>query len=374
MTNKETKNTLNFRGSTGDYFKIWMINTVLTIITFGIFSAWAKVRSKQYFYSHTYLNNHQFEYHGSPLRILAARVVVAFFCIMAYINWCESERTIVISALVATLLLPILLWDNRRYEPSVSRYEGIGFSSKGSLSRSYIMLWIRIVILSLVIYYVLKHSPDFIYNVRYGYYPKYYIILGFIGIFIISSIFLSWFDSGLKNYFFNNVRYGEINFYSSINVVEMYNAYMKPVLLLLVTVMTFGSLYMFCDLRFENNNSFSFILISSIIQLIGYTATLFSLSYLYVKKTHFMYFNVFSDSMLLTFRSSLETKPFFKLMLINAVMLICTLGIAWPFVKIRTMKHLTEHLHVIGDIDQVVEEAANVAGYVKPHVVELESA
>ena len=35
---------LRFTGSGGEYFKIWIVNLLLTIATLGIYSAWAKVR------------------------------------------------------------------------------------------------------------------------------------------------------------------------------------------------------------------------------------------------------------------------------------------------------------------------------------------
>ena len=44
---------LHFTGSGTEYFGIWIVNLLLTIVTLGIYSAWAKVRRLQYFYRHT---------------------------------------------------------------------------------------------------------------------------------------------------------------------------------------------------------------------------------------------------------------------------------------------------------------------------------
>jgi uncharacterized membrane protein YjgN (DUF898 family) len=59
-----------FRGSGAEYFRIWIVNLLLTIVTLGIYSAWAKVRRLRYFYGNTYLDGHSFEFHGRPLAIL----------------------------------------------------------------------------------------------------------------------------------------------------------------------------------------------------------------------------------------------------------------------------------------------------------------
>src|SRR6478735_8819447 len=69
------RHQLRFEGSGGEYFKIWIVNLALSIVTLGIFSAWAKVRSKRYFYGNTYIGEHGFDYHGSPLRILVGRII-----------------------------------------------------------------------------------------------------------------------------------------------------------------------------------------------------------------------------------------------------------------------------------------------------------
>ena len=38
-----------FSGRGDEYFRIWIVNLALTILSLGIFSAWAKVRTERYF-------------------------------------------------------------------------------------------------------------------------------------------------------------------------------------------------------------------------------------------------------------------------------------------------------------------------------------
>ena len=61
----------------GEYFRIWIVNLLLTIVTLGIYSAWAKVRKLQYLYGHTRLAGSAFGYHGEPLKILRGRLIAA---------------------------------------------------------------------------------------------------------------------------------------------------------------------------------------------------------------------------------------------------------------------------------------------------------
>ena len=55
-----------FTGASGEYFKIWVVNVFLIILTLGIYSAWAKVRKKQYFYRNTLLLDSPFDYLADP--------------------------------------------------------------------------------------------------------------------------------------------------------------------------------------------------------------------------------------------------------------------------------------------------------------------
>ena len=66
---------VSFTGTGGEYFKIWIVNLALTIVTLGVYSAWAKVRRLQYFYRHTRLAGAGFDYHGDPIAILKGRII-----------------------------------------------------------------------------------------------------------------------------------------------------------------------------------------------------------------------------------------------------------------------------------------------------------
>lgn len=47
--------TLPFRftGTARQYFGIWIVNLLLTLLTLGVYAARAKVRTKRYFYGNT---------------------------------------------------------------------------------------------------------------------------------------------------------------------------------------------------------------------------------------------------------------------------------------------------------------------------------
>lgn len=71
----EQRYAVEFTASTGEYFRIWIVNLALTIVTLGIYSAWAKVRKHRYFYGHTRIAGEAFEYRANPVAILKGRLI-----------------------------------------------------------------------------------------------------------------------------------------------------------------------------------------------------------------------------------------------------------------------------------------------------------
>ena len=57
---------LEFTGEGWVYFRIWVVNVALTVVTLGIYSAWAKVRMNRYFYGHTQLAGQALSISRSP--------------------------------------------------------------------------------------------------------------------------------------------------------------------------------------------------------------------------------------------------------------------------------------------------------------------
>ncbi|WP_347332096.1 YjgN family protein [Marinimicrobium locisalis] len=121
-----------FSGRGGEYFRVWIVNIVLTILTMGIYSAWAKVRNKQYFYGNTTLDGASFSYTADPVKILVGRVV-ATVLLAAYVL---AENLSVIAALVMFLVfliaLPWLVCQSLRFNARYSRYRNVSFEFTGT--------------------------------------------------------------------------------------------------------------------------------------------------------------------------------------------------------------------------------------------------
>src|SRR6202030_3945804 len=128
---------LHFTGNGAEYFGIWIVNMLLTIVTLGIYSAWAKVRRLQYFYRHTELAGSSFDFHGTPIRILIGRVI-ALGMLVAY-NYSvrlHSAWTLAIVVGIA-VVMPWLLRNSLRFRLYNTSWRGARFHFRGTVARAY---------------------------------------------------------------------------------------------------------------------------------------------------------------------------------------------------------------------------------------------
>ncbi|WP_295997577.1 YjgN family protein [Rugamonas sp.] len=128
---------LRFHASGGEYFRIWIVNLLLTIVTLGIYSAWAKVRRNQYFYSSTELAGSSFEYHGNPIAILKGRVAALLLFGGYNIAMRYSPVGGACMALLLMAVLPWLSWKSMQFKLYNTSYRGVRFGFKGSARQAY---------------------------------------------------------------------------------------------------------------------------------------------------------------------------------------------------------------------------------------------
>lgn len=146
-----TPEPFQFTGSGPDYFRIWIVNVALTIVTLGIYSAWAKVRRLQYFYRNTRVAGASFDYHGPPIAILKGRLI-AFGLLVVY-NVAEKVdyRVALLVAIPIAIALPWMLRQSLRFRLHYSSWRGLRFAFRGTLKGAYaaFMLWPFLTVITL---------------------------------------------------------------------------------------------------------------------------------------------------------------------------------------------------------------------------------
>lgn len=296
-----------FSGQGAEYFRIWIVNIVLTIMTLGIYSAWAKVRNKQYFYANTQLDGASFNYQAVPLQILKGRLIAFTFFVVYIVTTSLFPATGVIFGLLFIVLFPWLVVKSLTFNAFYSEYRNVRFGFDGQYSEAFkvYILWpiLGLVTLSLLMpYAIYKQQCFLVRNMRYGdtafeFEPQasayYKIALAMVGIVLMTSfgVFL---------------------------LVTLLNREAAGILTMLLTVIMYLTLFVFFTVK-TTNLRFNHATLSS----------------------H-------------AFSANYTTASYMWLVLSNTVAIVLTIGLFVPWAKVRVASYKAEHtkMQVDGDLNQ----------------------
>jgi uncharacterized membrane protein YjgN (DUF898 family) len=162
-----TRHPIEFSGRAGEFFGIWIVNLVLSVLTLGIYSAWAKVRTERYFYGNTRLAGAPFEYLAQPIAILKGRLIAYAVAIALGISAHFQVLVIWIPLFLLILaLLPWLVQRTLRFRARYSAWRGLRFRFVEGVYEAYINFMFR-PIAALVTFYLLSpwvrmHQHDYV--------------------------------------------------------------------------------------------------------------------------------------------------------------------------------------------------------------------
>lgn len=162
-----------FAGKGGEFFRIWIVNVLLSIVTLGIYSAWAKVRTQRYFYGNTSLDGSSFEYLATPKQILKGRLIA--FALFAIYVVADSLVPLVGAALMLLLMIatPWIVVRSLAFRNHHSAWRGVRFGFDGKVGEAVkaLLLWplAGVLSLGLLMPLAMQRQQRFVIdNARYG--------------------------------------------------------------------------------------------------------------------------------------------------------------------------------------------------------------
>lgn len=278
---------LSFHGQGKAYFGIIIVNWLLTIITLGFYFPWAKARSLQFLYGSTALENDRFAFHGTGREMFIGFIKTIVIFGVIY----------GVTFLFVYLEMPIL----------------------GSI----IFYFSMIAILPVAIHgsYRYRFSRTSWRGIRFGYRgERSELFTSFFKWVFFSVITLgiygSWMEMKLRGYLMSNVRAGNVEFnYKGVGL-EYFLLNLKGFLLSLITLGIYGSWW--------QKNLFAY----------------------YVNNL-----TLNKDGQQIRIKSTATGGEFFKLNIVNFLLVIFTLGIGYAWAVTRTMNFVTSRIKLRGDMD-----------------------
>ena len=161
-----------FTGEWTEYFKIWIVNVLLTIVTLGIYAAWAKVRKRRYFYANTQLFGHTFEYLADPVKILYGNLIVAAVFLLNALLGGISPLLQLPFLIVFAIGIPWFIVRAFAFNARNTAWRGLRFNFSGRYGEAALvfLVWPLLIPLTLgfIFPFVAKKQKEFIVN-RHAY-------------------------------------------------------------------------------------------------------------------------------------------------------------------------------------------------------------
>ncbi|QIQ21245.1 YjgN family protein [Zophobihabitans entericus] len=352
---QQNQHTVKFHGTLGECFKIYFLNLLLIICTLGIYSFWAIINLKRYFYQNMEVNGYRFNFHATPIQYLIGFLIaLAFYFVFVFLMY-FAPKIAPIFILIAFCFLPWLIVKSWQFHMRMTSLNGVHFSFRGDIGRAYWVLLIAplLLILGFVIVFAILAGGIVGPMISGGDFSLSVIaiicLLFIAGIPPISAILNSM---GLT-YFVNNIFFGEQKFQgefkkSSLIKIE-YIAWLCQAPFLFAIFKFYFDLLTYVvyviyypDIYLNLIIQTTFYLILSIIFFV-----VIGSAYRMVAIRNFAFNQTSINGIQL--KSTLQVLPFIWLMVSNLFMIIFTVGLTIPFAQYRFVKYLADNSHLVGD-------------------------
>ena len=335
-----------FTGRGGEYFRIWVVNIVLSIITLGIYSAWAKVRTKRYFYGNTRLDGSAFAYHATPLMVLKGRLV-AVAALVAYIVL-DIFYPLAGGALYGVILLalPWAVWKSVGFNARMSSYRNVRFAFRAPLGKAYIALLllplalgvlIALPVLGVFAGYAFEFSSfesagdeGFEQGIAAALALGALMLpLGVLGLGLIHKVWAS--------YYVNHHRFGQGRFAVTLSFARYLVIYLK---MFIVPALVIVLLFLVALFAMDEDawGAFGWLLFGAF-----FITGIWVSAYLQTRLRNYIYSRATLEPSI-ALSSRLAAHRLFWLYFSNTALLIITLGVAYPWARVRVARYLVDTL------------------------------
>ena len=345
----------DFTGKASEYFSIWIVNVALTILTLGIYSAWAKVRTNQYFYSNTYLDGASFRYTARPIQILKGRII-AFAIFMAYYasSFVSVQMTMIILGVIM-ILVPAFVVMSMAFRLRNSVYRNVRFNFDKNFKQAYKVFIIPVIFMGAYLMLATQMQDMTPENAAE------YSVVSILVIILLLAIFLMvpWWEYMITIFKADHSKFGDANFKLTATLKNYFGMYAKGYGL---SILMFGGLGLIIAgvVSFISSQDApeSMGILIPVIFVFVLPVYLWMFAYFQTKRTNLVFGNLVIQEHKV--QAELKVGAMMLLYLTNTLAIMFTLGLMMPWAKVRTARYKASVMSVLvaGDLGQFISTQA----------------
>ncbi len=356
---------IQFTGSGSEYFRIWIVNLLLSIVTLSLYHPWAKVRRLRYFYGNTLVDGHALDFHGNPLKMLRGYLLVGVLVICYSSAGRFSPAAAVVAVVIFAVVFPALLRASMQFRLANTSWRGLRFRFSGSLGGAYrAMLPLFIPTLAFAIIGLGITDPRVP--------PVWY--LKAIGLIFLAALILApavWWN--FKRYQHDHYGLGQWQTKLTIGPGSMYGltfrvigvmllsalvVFVVAVILVVIVAVSMGLAQGFNKEVFAEHRAMMGLLGGLIGLAVYFFALIVPVPYAMSRSQNLVWTNTRCEE--LRFDSKLLFLPLTWLTVKNWLLMVFTLGLYFPFATVALYRMRVESItpQLSGDIDLLQAQAA----------------
>ncbi|MDL9999063.1 YjgN family protein [Variovorax sp. J22P240] len=349
------RHPIEFTATGSEYFRIWIVNLLLILVTLGIYLPWAKVRKLKYFYSNTWVDGDALDFHGEPRKMLRGTMVAALFLITYSVGSNFSGWAALLAALAFVALWPALFRAAMRFRLANTSWRGLRFHFAGDLPGAYACMLPPLALALLPVAVAGVMAPR-------GMPPA---ASGLIGIGMLAFFAgLPYFFWRVRRYQHGNYAIGQLQTRLEADVGVLYGIFIKLIGVTLLALLAAGILiggFILTGKRIGVGAGF--ISLSVVLGFAGILLlNILPKSYLQVRLQNLIWSKTGNN--VLRFKSGLRLPGFLRLQCKNYLLIILTLGLYWPFAVVNTRRAQLDAVELRTRIS--LDEIMQVAGRENP--------
>jgi uncharacterized membrane protein YjgN (DUF898 family) len=131
---------LRFVGSGSEYFRIWIVNLLLTLVTLSLYYPFAKVRRLRYFHNATELGGHALSFHADPWKMFRGYLLVGVLAMVYGLAGKVSPVAGGVAFLIMAALWPALWHSSLRFRLANTGWRGVRARFTGTRGGAYMAM------------------------------------------------------------------------------------------------------------------------------------------------------------------------------------------------------------------------------------------
>ena len=301
---------VRFEGNASEFFRIWIVNLFLSLITFGIYSPWAKVQNTKYLYQNLVIDGHRFNYIADPIQILKGRILAVFLLVIYLIATSYNFALSILFPIILFLMAPWIINRSMSFQMRMTTYRNVRFNFEGDYGNSFL-------------YFLLLPA------------------LTYFTLFLALPLVLK----NMNEYILNKTKYGDRYFTSNLSTSEFYKTYG------IVVGVSIGIVLLILIISLISETIGTILIFPAYILIIAVSAAIVGV----MIRNHTYNNTILSE--VASFESSMQIKPYTFIVFTNILALIFSFGLAYPWVMIRNTKYLASTVTVKTEenIDSVID-------------------